>query len=713
MFGAIETLMNTGAHVTAKMLQRATKNSYAVCARQLREFRDHLDRMTPLRVGPKPRKAATASAFSLRLMMWLAAISVQSATMSVADVLELAARFLERYADTCDSTGTPFGNMRLPSESTLQKYLHNTLGLSWKVATRTCCVSFTTTATLQRFIYAREWSSAKPASNEAIIFVDESGCNRHNVRSPRARSAPGVVPRAPPTGEASHVPTLDFIGAVNSTGFLLMQAVTGGKTTAAVFKEFLLELLRIVIKEKLHEKSPGHGVWIVLDNGSHHVKPCFDEDVLTLARSANTRFVFLPPYSSFLDVIEKTWGFIKHSMFIMPRLRLMADEMGVELPSAASPVDVVRGHSELAAVRTFEAAATRLEEQVRASSENVQLAGVRAAAIDKKAHDDAEATLRELCDEIPRAERSDGTDEKEAPTSTMFRRHSAQGSAAAGARGSSSSAVAAAGSPLVQLASRPRPGELGEQRTRELVARWTSAALSITPSMMARFYEEVEDLITLCADEEYVRLVLKIGNSGALTDPETFQVLREKMVARKSDVRDRIVRDLRGEEGYAVLGRGPGDFDALMKLYVWQVPDGPLGGPETSEAALDQLRTMIEAMQLDSSLFAESGYVTHELPRKIREAAADGREQEVQILTQRYNASRPAAKELRAQLLNRLSALLLDGQRAAVARPAVAAAARPAVEASGDQVAAALPVGEVAQAVVVRRKRQGAQSSAP
>jgi transposase len=135
------------------------------------------------------------------------------------------------------------------------------------------------------------------SDNTVIIYEDES-----HIRDYQALRATSSV-----KGRQKHIPmyghhaTVSLLGGVNiETGeFLCMET---NQYNAQAFLHFLHTL----------DQYPDKHVVMVLDNANiHHAKvlqPFLHE------REGQLNFVFLPPYSPNLNLVERIWGWLKESV---------------------------------------------------------------------------------------------------------------------------------------------------------------------------------------------------------------------------------------------------------------------------------------------------------------------------------------------------------------------------------------------------------------
>lgn len=91
---------------------------------------------------------------------------------------------------------------------------------------------------------------------------------------------------------------INVLGAVNA----ITKEVTTLSNTTYITSDTLIQFLKI-LKEKYADKP----IAIVLDNARY--QHCFK--VITFARSLGIHFLFLPPYSPNLNIIERLWKFTK------------------------------------------------------------------------------------------------------------------------------------------------------------------------------------------------------------------------------------------------------------------------------------------------------------------------------------------------------------------------------------------------------------------
>ena len=129
---------------------------------------------------------------------------------------------------------------------------------------------------------------------EKLVFIDESGAKTNMTRLyGRAKAGHRAVDETP----CGHWCTTTMISSVRLDGSTACMVVDGA-TTKDIFKAYVESILLPTLR-------PGDVV--VLDNLSSHK----NQEVRDLIESVGAELWFLPPYSPYLNPIEKMWSKIK------------------------------------------------------------------------------------------------------------------------------------------------------------------------------------------------------------------------------------------------------------------------------------------------------------------------------------------------------------------------------------------------------------------
>lgn len=136
-----------------------------------------------------------------------------------------------------------------------------------------------------------------PLDWECLKFIDESGTNiamtRLYGRAPRGERVIGSVPQ-------NYGQNITMLAALSSTGVEAVMTVEGA-TDGDVFRTYVREVLAPTLCEC---------DIVVLDNlGAHKV-----EGVRQLIEARGARLIYLPPYSPYMNPIERCWSKIKTAL---------------------------------------------------------------------------------------------------------------------------------------------------------------------------------------------------------------------------------------------------------------------------------------------------------------------------------------------------------------------------------------------------------------
>ncbi|CAG8550074.1 7116_t:CDS:1 [Racocetra fulgida] len=130
------------------------------------------------------------------------------------------------------------------------------------------------------------------------IYIDEAGFNYHLIHS-RGRSLHGqpAVKRV----INNRGKNLSIITAMNGHGILKFTPHLGS-VNKAIFKRFLIQLKRLL---PVNQKR-----YIILDNVKFHHSP----EVTNVLRGTLHEIIYLPPYSLFLNPVEKVFSKVKNQV---------------------------------------------------------------------------------------------------------------------------------------------------------------------------------------------------------------------------------------------------------------------------------------------------------------------------------------------------------------------------------------------------------------
>jgi len=132
---------------------------------------------------------------------------------------------------------------------------------------------------------------------EALIFLDESGCNC-GMAPTYGRSEEGArVLDSKPKSPGSNI---TLIGALSLQGVEAIMTVDGS-TDGDVFSSFVQQLLVPTLKP---------GKIVIMDNVGFHK----GKNIIEAIESTGAKVKFLPPYSPDLNPIESCWSKIKNSL---------------------------------------------------------------------------------------------------------------------------------------------------------------------------------------------------------------------------------------------------------------------------------------------------------------------------------------------------------------------------------------------------------------
>lgn len=142
------------------------------------------------------------------------------------------------------------------------------------------------------------WYKMAKYKSYQLVFVDESGCDRHDRFRRR-----GWAPRGSPATKTSDFhrdPRYQILPAYAQDGIMLAR-VYQGSTDAAFFQDFISQLLRHCGRF-LAPKSV-----LVMDNASIHR----GAELREMCSAAGVELVYLPPYSPDFNPIEEWFGRLK------------------------------------------------------------------------------------------------------------------------------------------------------------------------------------------------------------------------------------------------------------------------------------------------------------------------------------------------------------------------------------------------------------------
>lgn len=176
-----------------------------------------------------------------------------------------------------------------------------------------------TTSSIRRALVSKGWSkktaqqSAKEQNAELreiylhnlsdfesyhLVYVDESGCDKRIGFRRKGWSPLGVAPRQ--VSQFHRDERYQVLPAYAQDGILLTR-VFRGSTDAAVFEDFIDELLRHC------GRWPEPKSVLVMDNASFH----HSVRISQMCADAGVKLVYLPPYSPDLNPIEKSFAELK------------------------------------------------------------------------------------------------------------------------------------------------------------------------------------------------------------------------------------------------------------------------------------------------------------------------------------------------------------------------------------------------------------------
>ena len=146
----------------------------------------------------------------------------------------------------------------------------------------------------------RDWYRHEISSYEVdqLLFVDESGCHRHDGFRRTAWSPTGVTPVH--VARFSRGERYQILPAYTVNG-ILDSCIFQGSTDGAVFEDFIEQLL-----PKCGRWPEPHPV-LIMDNASFHRS----ERVKHKCDDAGVKLVYLPPYSPDLNPIEEFFAELK------------------------------------------------------------------------------------------------------------------------------------------------------------------------------------------------------------------------------------------------------------------------------------------------------------------------------------------------------------------------------------------------------------------
>jgi transposase len=147
-----------------------------------------------------------------------------------------------------------------------------------------------------RDYYQYEISSYQP---EQLVFVDESGCDKHNGFRRTGWSPRGISPVQ--IAQFNRGQRYQILPAYTQDGVVFSE-IFQGSTDTTVFEEFIEQLVLTVCGPWPREKSV-----LVMDNASFHRSKRIDQ----ICSDAGVKLVYLPPYSPDLNPIEEFFAQFK------------------------------------------------------------------------------------------------------------------------------------------------------------------------------------------------------------------------------------------------------------------------------------------------------------------------------------------------------------------------------------------------------------------
>lgn len=135
-----------------------------------------------------------------------------------------------------------------------------------------------------------------------LLYLDECPFNLHVKRGKKGRSVRGTPPTLSVYPKGSNVTLIGILGA---TGVLAHECITSeGKRRGVTAEKFISFLQRHI--HRLPPKSV-----IILDNAKIHHADASKKFYETIFKAYEISFLFLPPYSPFLNAIEFAFSKIK------------------------------------------------------------------------------------------------------------------------------------------------------------------------------------------------------------------------------------------------------------------------------------------------------------------------------------------------------------------------------------------------------------------
>ena len=195
------------------------------------------------------------------------------------------------YADEmADLLHKNFPDENQPSKSTIYRFLRQS-GITRKVACRKAQQRDADLVDL----YIHDLAAF---SAEHLVFIDESGANRHDGFRRYAWSARGK--NAVQVTRLQRGQRYQILPAYTQDGILLSR-VFCGSTDSTIFKDFIAQLLTRC------GRWPEPRSVLVMDNASIH----HSADLEQMCADAGVKVIFLPPYAPNLNPIELFFGRLK------------------------------------------------------------------------------------------------------------------------------------------------------------------------------------------------------------------------------------------------------------------------------------------------------------------------------------------------------------------------------------------------------------------
>eukprot|EP00762_Andalucia_godoyi_P008147 ANDGO_07450.mRNA.1 hypothetical protein len=145
-----------------------------------------------------------------------------------------------------------------------------------------------------RFAYANNMLMDYHTECDNSIFADESPFNVCVLPS-RGISLRGCRPLLP-VESISNIPNVTLIAAMNRTGFVHFECVTG-PVNGAVYAQFLSKMLAALRQRLQLPRRDDAQQLLIQDNSPIHKA----RDTVLATIPGDVRVAFLPPYSPFLD----------------------------------------------------------------------------------------------------------------------------------------------------------------------------------------------------------------------------------------------------------------------------------------------------------------------------------------------------------------------------------------------------------------------------